>query len=83
MLPSIVTATSRCGASLAAAATLWGSSFSSQILDFGLARRMTNDQTGYVTTRWYRAPEVMLQWRHYDKSGARRSLTLLLRTLIS
>jgi len=39
-----------------------------RICDLGLAR--TNQQqdglaTGYVTTRWYRAPEVMLTWQHY------------------
>lgn len=26
--------------------------------------------TGYVATRWYRAPEIMLNWRHYNgKAG--------------
>ena len=25
--------------------------------------------TGYVTTRWYRAPEIMLNWMHYDQTG--------------
>ena len=25
--------------------------------------------TGYVQTRWYRAPEVMIDWKHYDRSG--------------
>ncbi len=24
--------------------------------------------TGYVTTRWYRAPEVMLTWQHYTSA---------------
>ena len=42
-----------------------------RICDLGLAR--TNQQqdglaTGYVTTRWYRAPEVMLTWQHYTNA---------------
>ena len=24
--------------------------------------------TGYVATRWYRAPEIMLRWMHYTKA---------------
>lgn len=24
---------------------------------------------GYVTTRFWRAPEVLLQWMHYDQKG--------------
>lgn len=39
-----------------------------QLCDLGLARSMKNDLedlTGYVTTRSYRAPEVMLSWRGY------------------
>lgn len=31
-----------------------------RILDFGLARPAENEMTGYVATRWYRAPEIML-----------------------
>lgn len=42
-----------------------------RICDFGLAR--TNQDadgsaTGYVTTMWYRAPEVMLTWQHYNSA---------------
>ncbi|KAI0978919.1 hypothetical protein GJ496_002940 [Pomphorhynchus laevis] len=38
------------------------------ILDFGLARQSSTDQmTGYVTTRWWRAPEIMFHWRNYDE----------------
>ena len=37
-----------------------------KILDFGLARQTEAEMTGYVTTRWYRAPEIMLNWMHYD-----------------
>ena len=40
-----------------------------QILDFGLARMADNEMTGYVATRWYRAPEIMLNWMHYNKTG--------------
>eukprot|EP00043_Microstomoeca_roanoka_P028984 m.20395 g.20395 ORF g.20395 m.20395 type:complete len:458 (-) comp8870_c0_seq1:103-1476(-) len=38
-----------------------------RICDFGLARGSNPETlaTGYVTTRWYRAPEVMLTWQHY------------------
>ena len=40
-----------------------------QILDFGLARTMDKEMTGYVTTRWYRAPEIILSWMKYDSKG--------------
>uniref|UniRef100_A0A668TGB0 mitogen-activated protein kinase n=1 Tax=Oreochromis aureus TaxID=47969 RepID=A0A668TGB0_OREAU len=36
------------------------------ILDFGLARHTDDEMTGYVATRWYRAPEIMLNWMHYN-----------------
>lgn len=39
-----------------------------RILDFGLARPTENEMTGYVATRWYRAPEIMLNWMHYDQT---------------
>jgi p38 MAP kinase len=39
-----------------------------RILDFGLARQASEQMTGYVTTRWYRAPEVMLNYCHYNKA---------------
>jgi hypothetical protein len=41
-----------------------------QILDFGLARQADEEMTGYVATRWYRAPEIMLNWMHYSQAGA-------------
>ena len=41
----------------------------SQILDFGLARATDNEMTGYVATRYWRAPEIMLNWMHYDIQG--------------
>jgi p38 MAP kinase len=37
-----------------------------QICDLGLARNVESRMTGYVTTRFYRAPEVMLTWQRYD-----------------
>jgi len=39
-----------------------------KICDFGLARIADPDMThtGYVATRYYRAPEVMLFWQHYN-----------------
>lgn len=38
-----------------------------RILDFGLARSSDDEMTGYVATRWYRAPEIMLNWMHYTE----------------
>ncbi|XP_062420292.1 mitogen-activated protein kinase 14A isoform X1 [Pungitius pungitius] len=40
-----------------------------RILDFGLARHTDDEMTGYVATRWYRAPEIMLNWMHYNMTG--------------
>lgn len=34
--------------------------------------------TGYVATRWYRAPEIMLNWMHYNQNG--EAPVLLLQT---
>ncbi|XP_048355199.1 mitogen-activated protein kinase 11 isoform X2 [Sphaerodactylus townsendi] len=39
-----------------------------RILDFGLARHTDSEMTGYVVTRWYRAPEVILNWMHYTQT---------------
>uniref|UniRef100_A0A8D0D1N7 mitogen-activated protein kinase n=1 Tax=Sander lucioperca TaxID=283035 RepID=A0A8D0D1N7_SANLU len=39
-----------------------------KILDFGLARQADVEMTGYVVTRWYRAPEVILNWMHYTQT---------------
>ncbi|XP_037070098.1 mitogen-activated protein kinase p38b-like isoform X1 [Pollicipes pollicipes] len=39
-----------------------------KILDFGLARPTEHEMTGYVATRWYRAPEIMLNWMHYTQT---------------
>jgi hypothetical protein len=43
-----------------------------QILDFGLARQAEFEMTGYVATRYYRAPEIMLNWMHYNQTGKSR-----------
>ncbi|KAJ2808692.1 MAPK protein hog1 [Coemansia furcata] len=37
-----------------------------KICDFGLARVQDPQMTGYVSTRHYRAPEIMLTWQKYD-----------------
>ena len=39
-----------------------------KICDFGLARIQDPQMTGYVSTRYYRAPEIMLTWQKYDVS---------------
>lgn len=38
-----------------------------KICDFGLARIQEPQMTGYVSTRYYRAPEIMLTWRRYNE----------------
>ncbi|KAJ5090671.1 hypothetical protein N7532_009355 [Penicillium argentinense] len=38
-----------------------------KICDFGLARVQDPQMTGYVSTRYYRAPEIMLTWRRYNE----------------
>ena len=40
-----------------------------KILDFGLGRNAQDQMTGYVMTRYWRAPEVMLNWMHYGRQG--------------
>jgi len=40
-----------------------------QLMDFGLARIVDLMMTGYVITRWYRAPEVILNNECYTQSG--------------
>lgn len=34
-----------------------------------MARQADIEMTGYVVTRWYRAPEVILSWMHYTQTG--------------
>jgi serine/threonine protein kinase len=40
-----------------------------KVCDFGMARAFESEEeeTEYVATRWYRAPEVILSWKHYTK----------------
>lgn len=45
-----------------------------KICDFGLARIQDPQMTGYVSTRYYRAPEIMLTWQKYDVAGERHCL---------
>lgn len=40
-----------------------------KICDFGLARIQEPHMTGYVSTRYYRAPEIMLTWRKYNEKA--------------
>jgi p38 MAP kinase len=40
-----------------------------KLCDFGLARVTESHMTGYVSTRYYRAPEIMLTWQKYDSAG--------------
>lgn len=37
-----------------------------KILDLGLARPAGLDMSWDVATIWYRAPEIILNWSHYD-----------------
>lgn len=38
-----------------------------KICDFGSARFQGHQMTGYITTRHYRAPDVMLNWQKYNE----------------
>ncbi|ESO01791.1 hypothetical protein HELRODRAFT_186407 [Helobdella robusta] len=53
-----------------------------KILDFGLARHTDDEMTGYVATRWYRAPEIMLNWMHYNQTVDVWSVGCILAELI-
>uniref|UniRef100_A0A6Q2YHF2 mitogen-activated protein kinase n=1 Tax=Esox lucius TaxID=8010 RepID=A0A6Q2YHF2_ESOLU len=33
-----------------------------------LKQQTDDEMTGYVATRWYRAPEIMLNWMHYNQT---------------
>ena len=48
-----------------------------RLLDFGLARATNQEMTGYVVTRHWRAPEVILNWRHYDQKGKMTGVSLV------
>lgn len=39
-----------------------------RICDLGMARRQDAQMTGYLATRYYRAPEFMLTWRNYGSA---------------
>ncbi|XP_072175455.1 mitogen-activated protein kinase 14B-like [Diadema setosum] len=54
-----------------------------RILDFGLARSSDDEMTGYVATRWYRAPEIMLNWMHYTEKVDIWSVGCIMAELIS
>ncbi|CCD61386.1 Mitogen-activated protein kinase pmk-1 [Caenorhabditis elegans] len=54
-----------------------------KILDFGLARQTDSEMTGYVATRWYRAPEIMLNWMHYTQTVDVWSVGCILAELIT
>lgn len=54
-----------------------------KIVDFGLARQAEAEMTGYVATRWYRAPEIMLNWMHYDQTVDVWSVGCIMAELIS
>ncbi|KAK6456580.1 kinase-like domain-containing protein [Scheffersomyces xylosifermentans] len=40
-----------------------------KLADYGLARNVNNAKpyTGYVSTRWYRSPEILLRQKYYSK----------------
>jgi p38 MAP kinase len=42
-----------------------------KLCDFGASRTVQRDleMTGYVVTRYYRAPEILLTWRHYSTAA--------------
>ena len=43
-----------------------------KIADFGLSKEYqigSKNNTNYVSTRWYRAPEIMLRQKNYDTSA--------------
>lgn len=54
-----------------------------KILDFGLARHAEVEMTGYVATRWYRAPEIMLNWMHYNQTGELFACLILCKILLN
>ena len=38
-----------------------------KICDFGLAPAQDSRMTGYISTRYYRASEIMLTWKRYNE----------------
>eukprot|EP01006_Ploeotia_vitrea_P053468 TRINITY_DN67792_c1_g14_i1.p1 TRINITY_DN67792_c1_g14~~TRINITY_DN67792_c1_g14_i1.p1 ORF type:complete len:402 (-),score=51.17 TRINITY_DN67792_c1_g14_i1:202-1407(-) len=54
-----------------------------KICDFGLAREMTDQYFSlYVETRWYRAPEIIMDWLHYDQKVDMWSVGCILAELL-
>ena len=54
-----------------------------KILDLGLARSADDSITGYVATRWYSAPEIMLNWMQYNDRVDVWSVGCILAELLS
>lgn len=54
-----------------------------KILDFGLARSNAEEMTGYVVCRWYRAPEIILNWMHYNEKVDMWSVGCILGEMIT
>lgn len=54
-----------------------------RICDFGLAREQDHKMTGYVSTRYYRAPEIMLTWQKYSYAVDIWSVGCILAEMIS
>ena len=55
-----------------------------KLLDFGLSRTDADGgMTGYVATRWYRAPEIMLNWGSYTKAMDMWSVGCILAELMT
>lgn len=53
-----------------------------KICDFGLAREQDAQMTGYVATRYYRAPEIMLTWQKYTYAVDMWSIGCILAEMI-
>ncbi|KAJ6093522.1 hypothetical protein N7486_008811 [Penicillium sp. IBT 16267x] len=54
-----------------------------KICDLGLAREQDPKMTGHVTTRYYRAPEIMLTWQKYSYALDIWSVGCILAEMIS
>lgn len=39
-----------------------------QIIDFGNERNESKSSSGYITSKWYRAPELNLKWTSCSKT---------------
>ncbi|XP_047122580.1 mitogen-activated protein kinase 14 isoform X1 [Hydra vulgaris] len=54
-----------------------------KILDFGLARICEDSMTSYVATRWYRAPEIILNRTQYNSQADIWSVGCIMAELIT